>query len=203
MAKVVIDVTVSLDGFVAGPGDGPEFPLGKRDGMQLFNWFFNGPPSRHGDLFKPRGENARVVDEMFARAGAMLTGRRTYDITNGWNGSHPIPGLPVVIMTHKPPAKVPQGKSRLIFVTDGIHSAVATARAAAGEKDVGIGGASAAQQALAAGLVDEIYLHVAPVLLGDGVRLFQHLGDSAIQLERLSIIDTPEVTHIRYRVKRA
>jgi dihydrofolate reductase len=204
MAKVIVDVSVSLDGYVAGPEDGLSAPLGKRGGERIFNWFFTGPPSKFGELFKPRGRNVEVVEEMFARAGAMLTGRRTYEITHGWNGSHPIPGLPIFILTHKPPPadQVPRGKSKLTFVTDGIESAVAKAKAAAGDKDVGIGGASAAQQALAAGLVDEIILHQAPLLLGAGVRLFDNLGDQAIELEPVKTIETPEVTHVHYKVKR-
>jgi len=105
-----------------------------------------------------------------------------------------------VILTHHPPKSVPEGKSRFTFVTDGIESAVAQAETAAGEKNVGIGGASCAQQALAAGLVDELFIHLAPMVLGAGVRLFERLGDDPIKLERIEVIDAPEVTHLKYRV---
>ena len=134
---------------------------------------------------------------MFRTAGAMLTGRRTYEIAGAWKGTHPVNGIPVIVLTHHVPENVPKGASTFIFVTDGIVSAVEKAMAAAGDKHVGIGGASAAQQALAAGLVDEIYLHVAPILLGDGVRLFEHLGDRSIRLEASSVLEAPKVTHLK------
>jgi len=202
MAKVVIDMSMSLDGFIAGPGDGPELPLGGRGGEHLFDWYFNGDTPYEGTMFTPKGANRQVVAEMFERAGAMLTGRRTYDITNGWNGTHPVKGIPVVILTHKPPAKVPTGKSQLVFVTDGIESAVAKAKALAQDKDVGIGGASVAQQALRAGLVDQLYLHISPILLGDGVRLFDNLGNQAIPLRKIASIDAGDVSHQRFTVLR-
>jgi dihydrofolate reductase len=201
MAKVVIDVSVSLDGYVAGPNDGHKYPLGQRGGEHIFDWFTTGDKPAHGsELFKPEGNNVQVVDEMVERAGAMLTGRRTYEITNGWGGSHPIKGLPIVIMSHSVPRDIPKGDSEIIFVTDGIKNAVEKAKAAAGDKDVGIGGASVAQQALKAGLVDEIYLHVAPYILGNGVRLFDHLGDDSIKLEQISTLEGPMAAHLRYRV---
>jgi dihydrofolate reductase len=204
MAKIIIELSMSLDGFIAGPNDGGKYPLGERGGEHVFDWYQGGTTPIHGDeRFNPEGANREVVEEMFRTAGAMLTGRRTYEIAQGWKGTHPVNGIPVIVLTHKPPANVPKGASTFIFVTDGIVSAVEKAKAAAGDKHVGIGGASAAQQALAAGLVDEIYLHVAPILLGDGVRLFEHLGDSSIRLERMSVQEAPKVTHLRYRVVQA
>jgi dihydrofolate reductase len=202
MAKVVIDLSMSLDGFIAGPGDGPQHPLGERGGERIFSWYFNGDTPYKGTMFRPRGANRRVVAEMFQRAGAMLTGRRTYEIANGWNGTHPVNGIPIVILTHNPPLDVPKGKSQLVFVTDGIESAVTKAKALAKDKDVGIGGASVAQQALRAALVDELYLHVAPILLGAGVRLFEHLGDKAIRLRKISSLDAEDVSHLRFEVLR-
>jgi dihydrofolate reductase len=202
MAKVVIDVSISLDGFVAGPGDGRELPLGGRGGEHIFDWYFSGDTPYEGTMFTPKGVNRQVVAEMFQRAGVMLTGRRTYDITNGWNGAHPVNGIPVVILTHKPPAKVPTGKSQFVFVTDGIESAVAKAKALAKDKDVGIAGASAAQQALRAGLVDELYLHISPILLGDGVRLFEHLGDQAIRPRKIASLEAGDVSHQRFEILR-
>jgi dihydrofolate reductase len=202
MAKIVIDMSMSLDGFVAGPGDGRTHPLGERGGEHIFDWYFSGDTPYEGTMFKPRGASRRVVAEMFQKAGVMLTGRRTYEITNGWNGTHPVNGIPVVILTHAPPVDVPKGESKLVFVTDGIESAVAKAKALAKDKDVGIGGASVAQQALRAGLVDELYLHVAPILLGDGVRLFDKLGDGAIRLRKISLLDAEDVSHLRFEVLR-
>ncbi len=200
MAKVVIDLSISLDGFIAGPGDGPELPLGGRGGEHIFDWYFSGKTPYKKSMFKPKGANRRVVAEMFRRAGVMLTGRRTYEIAHGWGGTHPVNNIPIVIMTHQPPANPPRGKSRLVFVTDGIESAVAQAKELAKNKDVGIGSASVAQQALHAGLVDELYLHVAPILLGGGVRLFENLGDTAILLRKIHTIDAEGVTHLRFKV---
>jgi dihydrofolate reductase len=203
MARIVISLTMSLDGFIAGPNDDFDHPLGTRKGMKLFDWYTSGTgPGKDGDArFKPKGKNQEVVEELFATAGASLTGRRTYDIAGGWNGTHPVNGIPVVVLTHRPPKDVPKGKSQFRF-TDDLDEAVKVAKAAAGDKDVGIAGASVAQQCLRAGLVDEIYIHIAPMLLGDGVRLFAHLGDESIELELVDTITTPEATHLRYRVKR-
>lgn len=201
MAKVVVDMTMSLDGFIAGPGDGAEHPLGLRDGERIFDWYFSGDqPNKYSDFFKPAGSNQKIVDEMFEGYGAIIYGRRTYDITHGWNGTHTINGIPVFILTHEPPAQVPQGKSKITFVTDGIESAIEQAKKAAGNKDVSIGSASAARQGIRAGLVDEIYVHVAPVLLGDGVRLFEQLGDEQIKLHQVKLVEGPGVTHLKFRV---
>jgi dihydrofolate reductase len=203
MSKVVIDLSMSLDGFIAGPDDGRKLPLGGRGGEHIFDWYFSGDTPYESTMFRPpKGANRQVVAEMYQRMGAMLTGRRTYDIANGWGGTHPVNAIPVVILTHTPPANVPQGKSKLVFVTDGIESAVAKAKALAQDKDVGIGGASLAQQALRAGLVDELFLHIAPILLGDGVHLFEHLGDTAIRLRKTRLLDAEDMTHVRFEVLR-
>ena len=202
MAKVVIDLSISLDGFIAGPDDGREHPLGTHGGEHIFDWFFGGTKSYKGTMFKPKGANQRVVAEMFRKAGVMLTGRRTYEITNGWNGNHPVNSIPIVVLTHAPPPNPPQGPSKLVFITDGIESAVAQAKRLAKGKDVGIGSASTAQQALKARLVDEIYLHVAPILLGGGVRLFDSIGDEAIQLRQIGSIIAEDVVHLHYKVIR-
>jgi dihydrofolate reductase len=202
MTKVVIDMTMSLDGFVAGPGDGKEYPLGKNDGMRLFDWYFSGnEPYRH-ELFRPEaGANRDQVKLMFEESGAFIFGRRTYDITNGWGGAHPVNGVPVFVLTHSPPPAetVPKGPSKLTFVTDGITGAIQQARAVAGGKDIKLGGASPGQQALKAGLCDEILVHLAPYLLGGGVRLFDQF-DGPLRLEQISAADGPHATHLRYRV---
>ena len=109
-----------------------------------------------------------------------MTGRRTYDIAGAWGGSGPIPGIPVFVLTHRVPKQVPQGESRYTFVTDGVECAIAQAKAAAGDRDVSLMGASVAQQGIRAGLVDEIQIHLVPLLLGGGVRLFEHLGPKGV-----------------------
>jgi len=203
MARVMIDLTMSLDGFIAGPGDGEEHPLGKRGGMHIFDWYTSGAEPMHNNrLFRPEGVNREIVDRMYAELGAAIFGRRTYDITHGWGGTFPVNDAPLFILTHTPPppARVPRGKSKITFITDGIEHAVAAAKAAAGDESVGIGGASAGQQALRAGLVDEIFVHVAPYLLGDGVRLFGPFEGEGITLEKLEVVDGPLATHLRYRV---
>jgi dihydrofolate reductase len=203
MAKVMVDLTISLDGFIAGPGDGDEHPLGKRGGMHLFDWYTSGTEPMHNSrLFRPEGVNRGIVERMYAELGAVIFGRRTYDIARGWGGTFPVNDAPIFILTHTPPPlkQVPRGKSKITFITDGIEHGVAAAKAAAGNKTVGIGGASVPQQALAAGLVDEIFVHVAPYLLGDGVRLFGRFKAEGIMLEKLEVVDGPLATHLRYRV---
>jgi dihydrofolate reductase len=172
--------------------------------MAIFNWYFSGPSEYRDPLFKPEpGPNLAEVQRMFDESGAFIFGRRTYDITNGWNGRHPVNDAPLFILTHNPPPAdaVPRGTSTITFVTDGIESVVRQAKAAAGGKHVKLGGASAGKQALRAGLVDEILVHVAPYLLGGGVRLFDTL-DSGVRLEKLIASDGPHATHMRYRVLR-
>jgi dihydrofolate reductase len=200
MTKVVIDMSMSLDGFVAGPDDGKADPLGRHGGMHIFDWYTSGTEEVGDPLFRPApGANRDEVERVFVESGAYIFGRRTYDITDGWGGRHPVNGVPVFVLTHDPPADFPRGPSNLAFVTEGIKSAIDQARAVAGGKDVKLGGASPCKQALAAGLCDEILIHLAPVLLGGGVRLFDALPDG-IQLEKLSVSDGPFATHLRYRV---
>lgn len=202
MGKVIIDMTMSIDGFIAGPEDGPKNGLGKRDGTHLHDWLFNGTaPNRHNSFFKPKNASRQVVNQMFETAGALIYGRRTYDITRGWKGSHPIPQLPIFILTHHPPEKVPVGNSTFVFVKDGIASAVSQAKKAAGKKDVLIGGGSACQQALKEGLVDELFLHVANRVMGKGVLLFENSGAYFGSLKRISCEAAPDVTHLRYKVE--
>jgi dihydrofolate reductase len=210
MAKVVVALTMSLDGFIAGSNDGREQPLG-RGGMRLFKWYFDGdtPIRRYQEAanrgvavppFKLSGSSARVFEEAVESAGAMVTGRRTYDIAGAWGGNGPIPGVPLFVLTHKAPEHVPRGESPYTFVTDGVESAIQQAKTAAGDKCVRLMGASVPQQCLRLGLLDEIEIHLAPALLGAGVRLFDHLGSEGIQLETIRVIDSPGVTHLRFRV---
>ncbi|MDB5529057.1 MAG: deaminase-reductase protein [Devosia sp.] len=200
MSKVVIDMTMSLDGYVAGPNDGKAYPLGQHGGMAIFDWYTSGTEEVKSPLFKPApGANRDEVDAMFAESGAFIFGRRTYDITDGWGGRHPINGVPVFVLTHNPPRDFPKGPSNLTFVTDGIARAIEQARGVADGKEIKLGGASPGKQALAAGLCDEINVHIAPYLLGGGVRLFDELPDG-IRLEKLRVNDGPLATHIRYKV---
>ncbi len=200
MSKVSIDMSMSLDGFVAGPDDGKNHPLGTHGGEHVFDWYFSGKNEYRHPLFRPEpGANRDEVERMFADSGAFIFGRRTYEIANGWDGNHPVNGAPTFVLTHKPPADYPRGPSNLTFVTDGIDSAIRQARAVAKGKDIKLGGASPGKQALAAGLCDEIIIHLAPYLLGGGVRLFDALP-RGIRLEKLSVSDGPFATHLRYRV---
>jgi dihydrofolate reductase len=202
MSKVVIDMSMSLDGFVAGPDDGKAHPLGRHGGEHIFDWYSSGSESCRDPIFRPApGANRDEVERMFEESGAFIFGRRTYEIVNGWNGRHPVNGVPTFVLTHNPPSDFPRGPSNLTFVTDGIASAIAKARAVAGGKDIKLGGASPGKAALAAGLCDEILVHLAPYLVGGGVRLFDALPDG-IQLEKLSVSDGPQATHLRFRVVR-
>ena len=206
MGKVTMGLTMSLDGFIAGPNDGPEHPLGE-GGMRLFDWYSSGDtdlvvPSG-GMTFKVSSASAKLLREVFAECGALVTGRRTFDITNGWGGRHPIgEDIPIFVVTHSIPDGWEYEGSPFTFVTDGVESAVEQARAAAVEKNVAVGAASIVQQCLRAGLLDEIHVSLVPVLIGGGVRLFDHLGTEHIELERTRVIEDPDVTQMRFRVIR-
>lgn len=195
MTKLVIEMSVSLDGFIADPNE----MLGGRDGLALHDWLFSGSePYEGAPFFRPEGQNRRIWDAIVHSAGALIVGRRTYDVTGGWNGSHPIPGLPVIVLTHAPPADVPKGATAFTFCT-GVREAVEAARAQARGKDVMVHGASTTQQLVAAGLADELHLHLAPILLGDGRRLFERHAETT-WLETLETLETPQAVHIRYKV---
>ncbi|HEY2803577.1 MAG TPA: dihydrofolate reductase family protein [Actinomycetota bacterium] len=202
MTKVVIDMSMSLDGFVAGPDDGRDDPLGRHGGMHVFDWYFSGNEEYRDPLFRPEpGANRDEVERVFAESGAFIFGRRTYEIADGWGGRHPVNGVPVFVLTHEPPPDPPRGPSNLTFVTDGIGSAIRQARAVASDKDIKLQGTAPGKQALSEGLCDEILVHLAPYLLGGGVRLFGTLPEG-IRLEKLSVSDGPFATHLRYRVIR-
>jgi dihydrofolate reductase len=201
MGKVTFNMTMSLDGFVAGPNDGPENGLGD-GGDVLFNWYFSGdteiPISDGQMVLKVSSQSAEIIKEAFASYGAGVWGRRTFDIAKAWGG-HP-PGSPAFIVTHNVPQEWVYEGSPFIFVTDGVESAIRQARQAAGDKDVVICTPSILQQCLRAGLVDEIHVDVAPVLLGSGVRLFGSLSAGPITLESIRVIAAPGVTHLGFRV---
>jgi dihydrofolate reductase len=200
MGKVVVGLSMSLDGFIAGPNDGPGNPLGDGGG-RLFDWWTAGTkPLGPDDRFRPPARSRAVVEEMF-RCGAIITGRRTFDIAGGWGGHHPL-GAPFFLLTHTPPDRHVGPGTDGTVVTDGIESALAQARAVAGERDIAVCAADVAQQYLRAGLLDEIDIDLAPVLLGGGVRLFANLEARRVDLECTRVVVSDGVTHLRYRVMR-
>ena len=201
MGKVVFNMTVSLDGFVAGPNDGPDNGLGD-GGDALFKWYFSGdteiPISDGNMVLKVSPQSAEILKEAFATYGAGVWGRRTFDIARAWGG-HP-PGSPAFIVTHTVPQEWVYKGSPFTFVTDGVESAIRQAKQAAGEKDVVVCTASILQQCLNLGLMDEIHIDVAPLLLGKGVRLFDHLNIGPTELESIRVVEAPGVTHLGFRV---
>jgi dihydrofolate reductase len=201
MGKVVFNITTSVDGFVAGPNDSPENGLGD-GGDALFSWYFSGDTevfiSEGTPPLKVSAQSAEIMKEAFANYGAGVWGRRTFDIARAWGG-HP-PGSPAFIVTHTIPQKWVYQGSPFTFVTGGVESAIRQARLAAGDKDVVVCTASILQQCLNLGLVDEIHTDVAPLLLGNGVRLFDHLHIKPTELESIRVIAAPGVTHLGFRV---
>jgi dihydrofolate reductase len=202
MGKVIFNMSMSLDGFVAGPNDGPENPLGD-GGEWLFAWYGSGDTEYKmpgGDwLFKISAASAAQLDETIKTTGAIVTGRRTFDIAKAWGGQHPL-DVPVVVLTHRVPQEWVKEGSPFTFVTDGVESAVAQAKLIAGEKNVAVGSASTLQQCLKAGLLDEIHIDLTPVLLGGGVRLFEHFGNGPLELQMIKVVEGTGVTHLNYRV---
>jgi dihydrofolate reductase len=202
MGKVIFENSMSLDGFVAGPNDGPGNGMGD-GGMRLFNWYSSGdtafPLPGTDMVFNISRASADLLGEEWGKLGAMVAGRRMFDIAEAWGG-HPPGGGNCFIMTHNPPQEWVYEGSPFTFVTDGIESAIRQARQTAGDKDVSIGSASVMQQCLKAGLLDEIQIDLAPVLLGGGVRLFDNLGTEPIELEIIRVVEGFGVTHLKYRV---
>jgi dihydrofolate reductase len=145
--------------------------------------------------------SAQHIRDVHFQIGALVTGRRQFDLTGGWGGRHPL-DVPVFVVTHAIPQEWVRPDSPFTFVTDGVVRAVEQAKAVAGDKNVAIDGASISQQAIRAGLVDEIGIDLVPVLLGQGVRFFDNLGPEPIELERTSVVAAPGVTHLRFRVAR-
>src|SRR5699024_3427154 len=176
--------------------DNSKQPLGENAEV-LHNWLFSGDQvSEVNEFFKLSEANRLVHDKSLINAGVMIVGRGTYDIVNGWGGSHPNKGVPVFIVTHREPETIPEGTTPFTFVSDGIASAVKKATVVSGNKEIGVAGACVSQQCLKAGLVDEIFLYIVPVILGKGKRLFKELTS----LEIVEVINASDVTHIRYKV---
>jgi dihydrofolate reductase len=197
MGKVNAGITTSVDGYIAGPDDGPGKGLGE-GGERLHYWVFGGPWSYDNEpQGEPSGEDAEYLAEASSRAGAVVGGRATYEAARHWGDENPF-GLPFFIVTHRPEEQ-PEG-GHFQFVS-GVEDAVERAREAAGDKDVNImGGADIIRQALDAGLVDELTIIVAPVILGGGKRLFDGFTKS-LDLEHLGVRQSPYATFIEYRVK--
>jgi dihydrofolate reductase len=193
MGLVIAAMTMSLDGFIAFENNevGP-----------LFNWYVNGGanieiPSGGGGI-KVSQAGADFIREASRSSGALVTGRRTFDFVHGWGGMHPM-NVPVVVLTHHVPQEWVKDGSPFTFVTDGIESAIEKAQRLAGDKNIAVGTASTTQQCLKAGLLDGIHVDLAPVLLGQGIRFFEYLGEP-IELEITEVNSAPDVTHITYRV---
>jgi len=196
MSKVVLYMSMSVDGFITGPDDGVDHGLGV-NGERLHDWLHDGgvDPRSH----RPAGgPSATVFDEVMA-TGAVIVGRRTFEFAGGWAGDHH-DGVPIFVLTHAAPDEPAPGHAH--YVTD-IESCVAEAKAAAGDRDILVHGAATAQACLRAGLLDELELHLIPVLLGQGRRLFENLPPDHVELELLRVVDAPGVQHLRYRVRSA
>jgi dihydrofolate reductase len=212
MARLRFDISMSLDGFIAGPNQSEEDPLGK-GGMQLHEWVFELAAwrKRHGQDGGEVNASSEVVEESLENIGASVMGRNMFggegpwgdDPWDGWWGEDPPFHMPVFIVTHYVREPVRKGGgTTFTFVTDGIESALEQAREAAGGKDVALGGgANVAQQYLRAGLIDGMQIHLVPVLLGDGARLFDNLGAAKVGLQCTRVVEAPGVTHLTYRVR--
>jgi dihydrofolate reductase len=201
MGKVFVDITTSLDGFVAGPNDGPELPLGA-GGERLHEWVYGLASWRepHGLEGGEVSRDSEILGEAFESMGAVVLGKRMFENADGW-GDEPPFHVPVFVLTHEAREPLVKGGTTFTFVTDGIESALEQAKAAAGDKDVSVaGGAKTIQQYLSAGLVDEMQIHVAPMLLGGGIRLFDNLGAEQIEVEGTRVVESPAVTHLKFRV---
>jgi dihydrofolate reductase len=215
MPRVTLDISMSLDGFVAGPNRTVEQPLGT-GGEDLHEWIVGLASWResHGLEGGTRSADDDIVKDQLGSAGAVVMGRRMFSggeggwdddpVADGWWGDEPPFGVPVFVLTHHPrPTLTKQGGTSFTFVTDGLEAAVEQARAAAGDRDVAVaGGASTVQQCLRAGILDEMRIHLVPLLLGDGVRLFGGPESKERRLELAGVVDSPAVTHLTYRVVR-
>ena len=196
MSRVIALMSMSLDGFVADADDGVS---------EVFDWYFSGnvevPTASAGSgmTFRVSPPSADHLKGLVAEVGAMLTGRRTFEVAGGWGGQHPW-DVPAYVVTHDVPEGWPRPGSTVHFVTDGLGSAVAQARAAADPRSVAVHGADTIQQCLAAGLLDEIQIDLVALLLGGGVRLFDHLAQAPVVLGNPRVVAGAGVTHLRYPV---
>jgi dihydrofolate reductase len=201
MPKVTCEISMSLDGFIAGPNDKPGNGLGD-GGERLHEWVtaLESWRERHNLSGGEAGRDSELLEESFKNAGAVLVGRRMFDNAEEWGDDPPF-RVPVFVVTHRPREKlVKEGATTFTFV-DGVEQALDQARAAAGAKDVSVGGgATVIQQLMKAGLLDELQIHLVPVFLGGGRPLFEDMGQ--MELECTRVIESPAVTHLRYRPRR-
>jgi dihydrofolate reductase len=196
MSATVLYMSMSLDGFIAGPNETPDNGLGD-GGERLHEWAFTGTEADHKKVGRPAGANGEVWDEMMA-TGAVVAGRGTVEPAGFWGGDHH-DGVPIFILTRHAD-DLPQWP--LVSYVDDVASAMRNAKEAAGDKNVLVHGAGTTQLALAAGVLDELELHVVPVLFGQGRRLFEGLAAEQIELERTRILEGEGVTHMHYRIRR-
>jgi dihydrofolate reductase len=196
VGKVGAGFSMSLDGFIAGPDD---------DVQRLFAWMSLGDTDlglSSGDTdfdLQMSSEDTEQFEETVRQTGAIVSGRRMFDVAGAWGGEHPM-GVPVVVVTHTIPDEWAYEGSPFTFVTEGVETAVGKAREIAGDKDIGVGGADVARQCLKLGLLDEIQIDLVPVLLGRGVRLFEYLGIEPVELEITGVRRSPGVVHLSFRV---
>lgn len=196
MSKVILYMSMSLDGFITGPNDDVHNGLGINGG-RLHAWL--GPGGEGVEGFRPAdATSATVFDEVMA-TGAVITGRRTFEHAGGWDGDHH-DGVPIYVLTNSESKTPAPGHAR--YVTEGIESCVEQARTAAAGRDVMLHGAATAQSCLKAGLLDEMEIHLIPVLLGQGRRLFDDMPRDHVELELVRALEAPDVLHLRYRVRR-
>lgn len=195
MGNVGAGFSMSLDGFIAGPND---------DVQRVFAWMFQGDTDvklsigeKEMDL-KVSAESAERFEDTSSGMGAIVSGRRTFDVAGAWGGKHPM-NVPVVVVAHRIPQEWVKAGSPFTFVTDGVESAIKKARAIAGNKSIGVGGADVTRQCIKLGLLDELGIDLVPVLLGWGVRLFEHLGIEPIELASTKVVEAPGVTHLGFR----
>ncbi|HEX6197178.1 MAG TPA: dihydrofolate reductase family protein [Jiangellaceae bacterium] len=195
MGKVLTHMTMSLDGYIAQPDDVP---------AELFDWYGAGevsvPSANENVAFDVDEASAEVLRELTENVGAIVSGRRLFDIADGWGDSHPA-GAPVVVVTHRPPADGAERWPRTTFV-DGVEAAIAKAREIAGDSDVTIASANVIQQALDAGLVDEVCLSLVPVVFGEGIRHFGKPKNGHLLLEDPVVVQGRRALHLRYRIRR-
>jgi dihydrofolate reductase len=192
-------MSMSLDGFIAGPNEGPGNGLGD-GGHRLHAWFLTGADAGHEGVARPAGVNGQIFDEFMA-TGAVVCGRRTIEPAGGWGGDHH-DGVPIFVLSrHEPDSEM--GQWPLVTYVSDVRTAMTQAKQAAGDKNVLVHGAGTAQLALAAGVLDELEIHLIPVLFGQGRRLFENLRPEQIELERTRILEGEDgVTHMHYRVQR-
>lgn len=199
MSRSVLYMSMSLDGFIAGPNDEPGNPGGD-DFMRLHRWYgFASDAGPTAETIDGSGIGRQFLDEG-NETGAVLAGRNTVEQVDHWGGDHH-DGVPIFVASHRPPGSSVAKYPLVTYVTDGIVSAMSQAKAAAGDRDVLVHGAYTAQTALQADVLDELQIHQVPVLFGSGRRLFDVLP-TRVELEIVRVIDTPEATHIRYRIVR-